>query len=423
LFTYELYYARHRTHREDCAAEAMLWQSRSVHQAGAIQMELKKRDWAGASPSPETTTPKPRLAMIDIAKGLGILLIVLGHNRIFANNEVGYADFLRSFRLPFFFFVSGVTFSIANRSWQQLAVARADAWLKPFAMAVLISGALKILVGKAAIESVLLGLLFGAGFTLIWTAIWFLPHLWLLYVSTAALLMYGKQLVDTWPKRAVFLITLSTIGYFFIDSFNTVREDPSCRLKTHFDWSVFDCGLPFSADLLPLTMSFFLLGHFLSARVKVFRTEWVWALVCAGALLSLHLSFGYRIDLNMRRYDSLLISTAQALCGIYVMLCVCALLARIQAATRLISYLGRGSLFILLFHMPIQYRITDTLILKMGPAWLVGVIGFVIAILVPLLFWELCKRSRILSALFLPTKRLASQSINVDRTMPGKAVR
>jgi fucose 4-O-acetylase-like acetyltransferase len=386
-------------------------------------MELKRDDRAETSASPAITTSKPRLAMIDIAKGLGILLIVLGHNRVFADNQVGYADLLRSFRLPFFFFVSGVTFSIANRSLRQLALLRADAWLKPFAMAVLISGALKMLVGKATIESVLLGLTFGAGFTLIWTAIWFLPHLWLLYLSAAALLTYGKRLVDTWPKRVVFLLALSTIGYYFIDSFNTVREDPSCRLKTHFDWSVLHCGLPFSADLLPLTMCFFLLGHFLSERVKVLRVEYVWAIVCAGVLLSLHLSFGYRIDLNMRRYDSLVISTTQALCGIYVMLCLCMLLTRMPSATRLISYLGKGSLFILLFHMPIQYRITDTLILKMGPAWLVGAIGFVIAIVLPLLFWELCKRSQVLALLFLPVNRLQSLSIDLSRTVRSKAVR
>ena len=56
---------------------------------------------------------KPRLATIDIAKGLGILLIVLGHNRIFSIYEINLANFLGSFRLPFFFFIFGVTFSIA----------------------------------------------------------------------------------------------------------------------------------------------------------------------------------------------------------------------------------------------------------------------------------------------------------------------
>jgi len=63
---------------------------------------------------------KSRLAMIDIAKGLGILLIVLGHNRIFAAGESSLANLLGSFRLPFFFFISGAPF--------RLPIARCRRW-------------------------------------------------------------------------------------------------------------------------------------------------------------------------------------------------------------------------------------------------------------------------------------------------------
>jgi len=353
---------------------------------------------------------KPRLAMIDIAKGLGILLIVLGHNRIFAAGESSLANLLGSFRLPFFFFISGVTFSIAHRTLQTVAVERADAWLKPFAVAAIIAGGLKILVGKATIESVLLGIFFGTGFTLVWTAIWFLPHLWLLYFSTAALLIYGQRWVDTWPKRILLLVALVTAGYFLMGSFHTALENPSCKLKTQFDWSVFDCGLPFSADLLLLTACFFLLGNFLTVRVRAFAPNAALMVLCFSLLLLLHLSFGYRIDFNMRRYDDLLVSTVQALSGIYIMLCVCSMLVRSDWATRIFTYFGRGSLFILLFHMPIQYRVTDTLVLHMQNHWVVALIGFVVAVALPLLLWELTKRSRMLSLLFLPLNRRPATS-------------
>src|SRR5947209_3080885 len=85
---------------------------------------------------------KPRLAMIDIAKGLGILLIVLGHNQTFAIHQGNWVGFLSSFRLPFFFFMSGVTFSVAGQSWTNVAVSRVDAWLKPFAVVTILSGLL-----------------------------------------------------------------------------------------------------------------------------------------------------------------------------------------------------------------------------------------------------------------------------------------
>lgn len=354
---------------------------------------------------------KPRLAMIDIAKGLGILLVVLGHNRIFFDLEPNrFGDFLGAFRLPFFFFVSGVTFSIVRRTVADVAIQRADAWLKPFAMAALIGGALKLMVGKVTVESVLLGLVYGTGFTLIWPAIWFLPHLWLLYVATAFLLRYGSCLIDSWSKRSVFLALLAVGGYVFMSSFNTQIEDVGCKTRSTFDVSIFECGLPFSADLLALTGLYFLIGHFLSDRAKAFKFRLGWFIAAFGGLLFLHVVFDYRIDFNQRRYDDLVISTVQALCGIYVMLSLCTAIARSRILTRVLVYAGSGSLFILLFHMPIQYRLTDSLGLRYGEIWQVGVFALVVSVLVPLLFWEICKRSRFLSLLFLPVKKKIARS-------------
>jgi fucose 4-O-acetylase-like acetyltransferase len=370
-------------------------------------MDTKYQPHINANELAATKAPdKPRLAMIDIAKGLGILLVVLGHNRIFFDLEPNrFGDFLGAFRLPFFFFVSGVTFSIARRSVRDVAIQRADAWLKPFVMAALIGGAFKLMVGKVTIESVLLSVVYGTGFTLIWPAIWFLPHLWLLYVSTALLLTHGKRLIDSWPKRVVFLTALAIGGYLFLGLFDTPLEDVSCKSRTIFEASIFECGLPFSADILMLTGLYFLIGQFMSARVKAFQFNLPIFIVCFGIMLTLHFVFDYRIDFNQRRYDDLLISTLQALCGIYVMLCVCTWLAQVQVLKQMLVYAGSGSLFILLFHMPIQYRLTDSLGLRYGEIWPVGVFALIVSIIVPLIFWEICKRSRWLSTVFLPVKK------------------
>jgi fucose 4-O-acetylase-like acetyltransferase len=274
-------------------------------------------------------------------------------------------------------------------------------------MAALIGGAFKLMVGKVTIESVLLSIVYGTGFTLIWPAIWFLPHLWLLYVSTALLLTHGKRLIDSWPKRAIFLIALAIAGYLFLGLFDTPMEDVSCKSRALFEASIFECGLPFSADILMLTGLYFLIGQFMAARVKAFQFSLPIFIVCFSLLLGLHFVFDYRIDFNQRRYDDLLISTVQALCGIYVMLCLCAWLAHVQVVKQMLVYAGSGSLFILLFHMPIQYRLTDSLGLRYGEIWPVGVFALIVSIIVPLIFWEICKRSRWLSMVFLPVVKKA----------------
>lgn len=52
---------------------------------------------------------KERIEWIDIAKGISIILVVLGHTRVSAIPYLG--DWLGSFRMPFFFFISGLLFN------------------------------------------------------------------------------------------------------------------------------------------------------------------------------------------------------------------------------------------------------------------------------------------------------------------------
>ena len=55
-----------------------------------------------------------RLDWIDIAKGIGIILVVLGHTLVPQVRETGFAGFLwifiYNFHMPLFFFLSGYLF-------------------------------------------------------------------------------------------------------------------------------------------------------------------------------------------------------------------------------------------------------------------------------------------------------------------------
>ncbi|MDQ7969961.1 MAG: acyltransferase family protein [Oxalicibacterium faecigallinarum] len=350
---------------------------------------------------PPQTKTRSRLPMIDVAKGVGILLIVLGHNRIFSSHYGDAANFLAAFRLPFFFFISGVIFSAANRSIGNVALVRADAWLKPYAMALLIGGMLKLIVGKETVESVLLGIFYGTGFTLGWNVLWFLPHLWLLYVSVSILVKYGQELIDSWPKKIGLLLTFLCLGFYVMGSFDTVADNPACDRIMAVDPELLHCGLPFSADVLLLSATYFLLGHFLATPARTFRFNVIGMAIAIAVSLMLNAQYGFRIDFNMRRYDSLLISTVQALAGIYMMLCVCTLLARIPKVQALLSYIGRGSLMILICHAQIQFPLVAALQNHVPPL-LAGTIAFVSCTAISLMLWEICKRNALLSTLFLP---------------------
>jgi fucose 4-O-acetylase-like acetyltransferase len=52
----------------------------------------------------------PRNNTIDIARGAGIILVVLGHNWIITHNHGELYRIIFSFHMPLFFFLSGVVF-------------------------------------------------------------------------------------------------------------------------------------------------------------------------------------------------------------------------------------------------------------------------------------------------------------------------
>ena len=77
-------------------------------------------------------------------------------------------------------------------------------------------------------------------------------------------------------------------------------------------------------------------------------------LLAAVVLVGLRIAFDQSMDLNLRRYDSLLVVTAQAAAGIYLVLGLSAGLRRFSLTQSALVYVGQGAMFILLFHYPIQ---------------------------------------------------------------------
>jgi fucose 4-O-acetylase-like acetyltransferase len=351
-----------------------------------------------------------RLTMIDIAKGIGILLIVFGHEANLGYLFPELREILRSIRMPFFFFLSGVTFSVGRRSVSEVAVLRADAWLKPYVVTALLFGLINIFIYQTHdYENVALGIAYGTGFTLSPTAIWFLPHLWLLYVTSTALLLHGQSLIDSPRKRLLVLLFLMVCGYCLLGYFDSNENNPQRWVAKGFEDNLVTFGLPFSADLLPISMACFLFGNFFSKEVKTFQFNIVWMGLAALSFAVMRISFHYSMDLNYRRYDHLFVTTAQAVAGIYLFLGLSRLLSKSNYVSQKLIYIGRGSLFILLFHMPI---LTSAPIL-FSP-WIhsktaVSLCCLVLAVIVPLALWRLATRFYVTRLLFLPALKLKQE--------------
>lgn len=325
-----------------------------------------------------------RIEYIDIARGIGILLVVMGHNDFALVSPFAY-KVIYSFHMPLFFFLSGYFLNAAVGFWN-FFIKRFNSLLKPYLFTLFLIYIGSISFGKMGLETAMIRIiksLYGTGRYIDWVQLWFLPHLFV--VSLYAFVFYAlmKKVDNRYVRWAVLLLTLG-IASLFLQSFYPFQL--SALGKDYELW-----GLPFSLDLVLLSGFFFILG----SETRQVTSEqlfgnWLFLLVTGTAMIVLNLFFSARIDLNTRTYESFVVNTVESITGI---LFVLALSRQIELhAARLASfftYVGRISLIILIFHVPIQdfwgqkiRGLTDNAPLSIWIGFLMGVVG-------PILIYEI----------------------------------
>jgi len=85
-----------------------------------------------------------RIEWIDIAKGIGIILVVIGHNFSDGENIIYLRKWIYSFHMPLFFLLSGILFSAKQESFKDFFFKRVRTLLLPYIIFAAISLALFI---------------------------------------------------------------------------------------------------------------------------------------------------------------------------------------------------------------------------------------------------------------------------------------
>ncbi len=325
-----------------------------------------------------------RIAWIDIAKGLGILLIVLGHNDLAAYHPTLH-KFVYSFHIPLFFFLSGLFFR-PQRTFTETVWRRFHTLLRPYLFVLCL-----IALGNASFSnmtfSVIVGRflkgLYATGYYIDWVQLWFLPHLFAVALFAWVIWRSGLGRLPWLGARLAILFVLLAIGVFTMPFFWPFRF-PIGNVERY--------GLPFSLDLMLASGFFFLLGYEFNQR---FPQHWLASpmslLVTFGALLAMVLTLPPTLDFNTRTYPSLWVNTAEALLGIGMTLSLARLLEAspwLESLTRMLRYFGRISLVILVFHVPIQEAFFQKLVrlgLSTDPAL---ALAFLSGVLIPALIYE-----------------------------------
>ena len=321
-----------------------------------------------------------RVGYIDIARGIGILLVVLGHNDFGYVSPFGYR-LIYSFHMPLFFFLSGY-FLNASVPFVDFLKKRFNSLLKPYFFTIFLIYFTSLSFGKMGIATALQRIaksLYASTIYIDWVQLWFLPHLFIVGLYAYLFMLIFGRWNDRYVRWGALIVTLGISSLFIQDFYPFTVSVPGKEYELF--------GLPFNLDLVLLSGFFFIFGSEFRQVISERTMENPYLLISSGVVLvMLVYFFDARSDFATRVYESYIINTVEAILGIVFIL---ALSRQIELRARriasLFKYFGQTSLFILIFHVPIQdfwaqkvNAVTDNFSLAIWVGFLMGVGGSVL---------------------------------------------
>lgn len=335
-----------------------------------------------------------RVSLVDVAKGLSILLVVLGHSHILDQmKDINQA--FSSFRMPFFFFLSGIFFKPQISFWSTF-LSKSDSLLKPYFFTLFIVACLNGNSTEGISLWRIAEIMYGVGQTIKspWSPLWFLPHLWLIFMFSWFFIRFGiyRKYYIRWNFCLLLCLLAAanlTVGMFW---------KQNCFI---FGAPVVLYGLPFSVDIVPVSLFFFLLGYELKEKVKRFKPSLLIFSISIASFVALHVFFDVHVDLNGRVYRTIATAPFVALCGIYFSLSIAYFLDKMKPVAKVFSYIGSRSLFLLLFHayfLGLFYREYNTYFL------IAPLLSYLLSIIASIFLAKIIYSSSLLSIFFRPLK-------------------
>lgn len=300
--------------------------------------------------APATAVAKTRLGWVDVARGITILLVVMGH----ANLPYQIQSFLQPFRLPLFYFTAGYIFNYERHR---------------DALGNYLSQRLRRLVPPYFCTA--------AFFYFVWLVVsnythqdWaYDPVKQLAGIFLASGMSHGTgDYVIRFDLALWFLGCMAVSTVIFVELLHFFRNEGShvpllmasagvaCLGRVIGDY----VALPWSADVAMIAQFFFVMGFLLrrhgttfqDARILVFMFALYFALYWTGDLT----------DMNHRIYPDFSKFILAGLAGTYVVFAISkkiAQLAETEVGARHVSagleFLGRNTMVIMAFHMGGNY--------------------------------------------------------------------
>ena len=273
-----------------------------------------------------------RIEYIDIARGIAIILMVLGHVIDVSLSR----NFIFSFHMPLFIIISG--FFYKDDSWKNAIVKGIKKLIIPYIICIIITDILLAIFNRNIeyinVIDFLKQIFFSYAFSGIFTFFNAKPlsHLWFfpLLLLTKLIFKYDKTVCKN-EFQMLALITFEVyIGYIF---------------------GVFRIFLPWSFDVALYSLIFYYFGYLLkkyNILEKIFSNKSVLALLTTIWLLGMCLN---SIELATRRYPGGIWCAIVAICGSVVVIYISKLIDnRLKNISKILKWYGKNSCWIILLH-------------------------------------------------------------------------
>lgn len=320
-----------------------------------------------------------RISYIDMAKGIGIILVVFGH---FGFASESLLTWIMSFHMPLFFILSGMLLSHTNADRHSMSVflqKKAKNILIPYfsfsILSILFSGILEFYSFKTYLPDALIQTFFFYGISVLW----FLPALF-----------FGET-IFLWIRKhfSLGMTALISLSICLITVFSVNAYHYHYPLDFNNTLSVWGAYLIAVFVRTGIAVTFLAIGyytqHFLFQKEHSAGTYIVLAVLFLALNLFLALKNG-KVDLNYLIFNNYLLYFSAAFCGSMAVICLCAALP----AYKPMLYIGRNSLIIMATHMNCRFLgicyAIGNVFLSVLPV--IGTIGYQIIVILSMIALE-----------------------------------
>jgi polysaccharide biosynthesis protein PslL len=231
--------------------------------------------------------------------------------------------------------------------------------------------------------------------TIPWQALWFLPHFWVAILFSWVMLRLIQHLKLSLPVGCLLMVVQLLIGIWVLPWFWQIPVSVGGQT-----WTL--PGLPFGLEITLISSTYFICGYLLRDWLRRHEGSWLGLLMSVALFAAVFLYSHATMDLAQRRYDHWLWTSLLAVLGVYACWSLARVLMVSTVITRAMTYIGQNTLILLIFHGEIQHKTVD-LLERLGlHAFVAACVGFVVAVVVPLLIGEVIKRVAFLRFFYFP---------------------